>query len=323
MGTRTLGRFSSGTFLITGGTGSFGRQIAKSLLNLPVEEIRIFSRDEDLQRKMAAEFEDDRLKFLIGDVRDRDRLTEVMRMVDCVIHAAALKQVPDCENHPFEAVQTNILGAQNVKSASEVAGVSALVFISTDKAVKPVNAMGMTKALQEKIFLSPEMDHQTRICGVRYGNVLGSRGSVVPHFVDLKRQGKPLVVTHQDMTRFILTLRDAVSLVFSAISDGIDSELFVMKRPACKIFDLAEVVSEGKVPIRIGNIRAGEKIHETLVQEEEMRRSIEDSKFYRIRSYGSKGVPRLTSRLTEYTSENTKRMTRDEISELLRNEGWL
>jgi UDP-N-acetylglucosamine 4,6-dehydratase/5-epimerase len=311
------------TILVTGGTGSFGRQIAKSLLETPVREIRVLSRDEDLQHQMASSFEDSRLRFMIGDVRDMERVREATHRVDYVFHAAALKQVPDCETHPVEAVKTNILGAHNVKTAAQMENVEALVFISTDKAVKPVNAMGMSKALQEKIFLAPDSSERTRICGVRYGNVLGSRGSVVPLYASLKKEGQPLVVTHRDMTRFLLTLGDAIELVFTALLDGKPNEMFVMKRPACKILDLAEVIAEDQVPVKIGKVRPGEKIHETIVQEEEMRRSVEDENFFRICPYGTKGVPKLRSEYSEYTSENTRRMDKREIAALLRSEGWL
>ena len=311
------------TVLVTGGTGSFGKQIAKALLKTPVREIRVLSRDEDLQHQMESSFEDSRLRFVIGDVRDLERVRETTRGVDYVFHAAALKQVPDCEAHPMEAVKTNVIGASNVKTAALNENVEALVFISTDKAVKPVNAMGMSKALQEKIFLVPESVSHTRMCGVRYGNVLGSRGSVVPLYAGLKQKGQPLVVTHREMTRFLLTLGDAIDLVFTALLEGKPNEMFVMKRPACKILDLAEVFSEDKVPVKIGKVRPGEKIHETIVQEEEMRRSIEDDNFFRICPYGTRGVPQLRSEYLEYTSENTRRMDKGESASLLRSEGWL
>lgn len=311
------------TVLVTGGTGSFGRQITERLLATGVSEIRIYSRGEDLQHQMAAKYGDKRLNFIIGDVRDAERVSESIRNVDYVFHAAALKQVPDCELHPFEAVKTNVLGAHNVKLAAFKENVETVVFISTDKAVKPVNAMGMSKALQEKIFLTPELGSSTKVCGVRYGNVIGSRGSVVPLFAERKKRGEPLVVTNSEMTRFWLTLKDAINLVFKAMIDGDSMELFVMKRPACTILNLAQVMAEGKVKVEIGVIRPGEKIHETLVQEEEMRRCIEDDEFYRICPYGVSGVPNLKSSLTEYTSENTRQMKPDEIATLLKTEGWI
>lgn len=311
------------TVLVTGGTGSFGRQITQQLLNTPVKEIRIFSRGEDLQHQMAMNFPDSRLNFIIGDVRDFERVQEGLKGVDFVFHAAALKQVPDCELHPFEAVKTNILGAHNVKIASFQEQVEALIFVSTDKAVKPVNAMGMSKALQEKILLTPELWDSTRVCGVRYGNVIGSRGSVVPLFAERKKKGEPLIVTHPEMTRFWLSLKDAITLVFKALVDGKNMEMFVMKRPACRILDLAEVMSGGKVDVKVGKIRAGEKIHETLVQEEEMRRSIEDDEFYRILPFQSTQTPNQKSDFVEYTSSNTRQMNRDEISSTLKDEGWL
>ena len=316
-------KFIGQTVLVTGGTGSFGRQITKALLRTSVREIRVLSRDEDLQHQMASTYLDSRLKFLVGDVRDLERTKEAARNADIVVHAAALKQVPDCEVHPLEAVKTNIVGANNVKMAAQEEGVGTLVFISTDKAVKPVNAMGMSKALQEKIMLSPESSGNTRICGVRYGNVLGSRGSVVPRFIELKKRLEPIIVTHPDMTRFMLTLDDATALVLKALVDGRSREMIVMKKSACKILDLAEVIAEGKVPVKIGSVRAGEKIHETLVQEEEMRRSIEDGEYYHILPHGAEGVPDLTEDRIEYTSENTSQMTRSEVGSLLRTEGWI
>ncbi len=318
-----LDELNNKVVLVTGGTGSFGRTITSYLTKTDLKEIRILSRGEDMQHQMALKWNDSRIRFLIGDVRDENRVRECMRNVDCVFHAAALKQVPDCEHHPFEAVKTNIIGAQNVKAAAIDCGVQIVIFISTDKAVKPVNAMGMTKALQEKIMLSPENDGDTKFCGVRYGNVVGSTGSVIPLFAELRKQGKPLTVTHPEMTRFWLTLDDAMLLVSKALADGTNGDLMVLKRPACAIMDLAKVMSKGRVPVKLGSIRPGEKIHETLVNEEEMRRAIEENELFRICPPGTRGVPKVKSHFPEYTSANTKQMQISEIAKLLNSEGWL
>ena len=312
------------TILISGGTGSFGHQMTEELLKLDVKEIRIFSRGEELQHKMAMECPDKRLKFIIGDVRDYQRVLESTRNVDIILNAAALKQVPDCENHPLEAVKTNILGAHNVKEAAITNEVAKVLTISTDKAVKPVNAMGMTKALQEKIMTSDELDvGLTKFLVVRYGNVVGSRGSVIPIFKERIKKGLPIYVTDLRMTRFLLTLRDATQLAFKALLEGRGKEIFVLKRPACVIKDLAEVMANGKVKTLKGKIRPGEKIHETLVQEDEMRRAVEEDEYYVILPYGTKGVPKLTRALPEYTSENAQRLNKDNIRVLLKKEGYL
>ncbi len=318
-----IDKLDSKIVLVTGGTGSFGTQIIGQLLKSNVKEIRIFSRGEDLQHQMAVAYHDPRLNFIIGDVRDYERVQEATRNVDYVFHAAALKQVPDCETHPFEAVKTNIIGAHNVKISAFSQNVKMLIFISTDKAVKPVNAMGMSKALQEKVMLTPELRGNTAVCGVRYGKVVGSRGRVVPLFAERKKRGEPLIVTDPNMTRFWLTLTDAIHLVFKALVDGKPTELLVLKRPACRIVDLAEVMADGKVPVELGQIRAGEKIHETLVQEEEMRHCIEEDEYFRILPHESGGFSNIKNSYTEYTSANTHLMTKKEIELLLRDEGWL
>lgn len=312
------------TILITGGTGSFGHQMTDELLKTDVKEIRIFSRGEDLQHKMAMEYLDPRLNFIIGDVRDFQRALEATRNVDVVLNAAALKQVPDCEYHPFEAVKTNILGAHNVKEAAIINEVSRVLTISTDKAVKPINAMGMTKALQEKIMASNEAGVQTtKFLVIRYGNVIGSRGSVIPLFRDMIKKKQPLYVTDFRMTRFLLSLRDAIQLAFKALLDGRGNEIFVLKRPACLMKDLAETLAQGKVKVLEGDIRPGEKIHETLVQEDEMRRAVEEDEYYIIHPHGVKGVPKLKTKLLEYTSENARRLNKDEIRLLLEKEGFM
>ena len=254
-----IGRKISGkTILVTGGTGSFGSEIVRTLLRHEVREIRIMSRDEDLQHQMALNIADKRLKFIIGDVRDESRINDACSGVQIIFHAAALKQVPDCENHPLEAVKTNILGAANVKRAAMLNGVKDIVAISTDKAVKPINAMGMTKALQEKIFTSDITGSATsKFSVVRYGNVMGSRGSVIPLFRNRVAKGLPLFVTDFRMTRFLLSLGDAVQLVFKALLDAKGGEIFVLKKKACLVRELAEVIAEGKVEVIEGHIRAG------------------------------------------------------------------
>jgi len=312
------------TILITGGTGSFGHQMTDELLKTDVKEIRIFSRGEDLQHKMAIEYSGKRLNFVIGDVRDYQRVIEATRNVDVIFNAAALKQVPDCENHPFEAVKTNILGAYNVKEAAIAGGVSKVVTISTDKAVKPINAMGMTKALQEKIMTADELpSHLVRFMVIRYGNVIGSRGSVIPLFKERIQGRLPLYVTDFKMTRFLLSLKDAVQLAFKALLEGKGNEIFVLKRPACLVKDLAEVMANGKVKVLEGKIRPGEKVHETLVQEDEMRRAVEEEEYYVIHPYGTKGVPNLKGAIVEYTSENAQRLNKNGIRNLLKKEGHM
>lgn len=316
--------FGGKTVLITGGTGSFGHQMTEELLRFDVKEIRIFSRGEDLQHKMAIEYPDKRLNFIIGDVRDYQRVLEATRKVDVIFNAAALKQVPDCENHPLEAVKTNILGACNLKEVAITNDVSKVVTVSTDKAVNPINAMGMTKALQEKVMTSDELPtHKTKFLVIRYGNVIGSRGSVIPLFKERIQKRLPLYVTDFRMTRFLLTLKDATQLAFKALLEGKGKEIFVLKRPVCLIKDLAEVMAKGKVRVMEGQIRPGEKIHETLVQEDEMRRAVEEDEYYIIQPYGTKGVPKLKIQLHEYTSENAHRLDKDHIRALLEKEGHL
>jgi len=308
--------------MVTGGTGSFGHQMTEELLKSDVKEIRIFSRHEDLQHTMAIEYPDKRLNFIIGDVRDYERVLESTRKVDVIFNAAALKQVPDCERHPLEAVKTNILGACNVKEAAIVNDVSKVITISTDKAVKPINAMGMTKALQEKIMTTDELSgHNTNFMVIRYGNVMGSRGSVIPLFIGRIEKKLPLYVTDFRMTRFLMSLKDAVQLAFKALSEGKGNEIFVLKRPACLVKDLAEVMAEGRVKVLQGNIRPGEKIHEILVQEDEMRRAVENEEYYTIYSIGTKGVPKVKTPLLEYTSENACRFSKRELRILLENDG--
>jgi UDP-glucose 4-epimerase len=316
--------------LVTGGTGSFGHQITSSLLEMAPKEVILFSNDEKQLYDMSMEHENDKvLKFVLGDVRDFMRLMEVTKGVDIVFHAAALKQVPMCENHPFDAVQTNIVGAYNVKMAAIRNDVKKVVSISTDKAVKPVNVMGMTKAVQERVMLSNYVrNNGTKFVCVRYGNVVGSRGSVIPLFWSRIMRKQPLPVTDPKMTRFLLTLPEAIGLVFKATCETKDNEIYVKKMPSCEMADLAAVMGEelgGKsdYPVELTGVRPGEKIHETLVSEEEMYRAEETEDNYIIHPWGKLKEPKISGKVQEYTSFNTRRMSRAELKELLSKTGWL
>lgn len=316
--------------LVTGGTGSFGHQITSSLLEFNPKEIVIFSNDEKQQYDMSLEYgSDGALKFVLGDVRDYMRVLDVTKKINIVYHAAALKHVPMSEMHPFDAVQTNVMGAYNVKMASMRNNVDTVVTISTDKAVKPVNVMGMTKALQERIMLSNYVKNsETKFVCVRYGNVVGSRGSVIPLFWSIIMKNSPLTVTDPRMTRFMLTLPEAIELVFKATLDSGSNIIYVKKMPACLISDLAKVMGKelGKresYPINITGVRPGEKIHEILVSEEEMKRSVETEDNYIIHHYGTIKGPKVSGNVEEYTSFNTRRMSRPEIRRLLYESGWL
>jgi len=322
------------TILITGGTGSFGHQMVKELMVYKPKSIRIFSRDEDKQRLMQDEFNSHpiskKLEFLIGDVRDYDRLYAVTKDVDIIFHAAALKQVPAVESHPYEAVKTNIFGAYNVVKASVARKVKNVVAISTDKAVKPVNAMGMTKALQEKIILSDDLTKDsTKFCCVRYGNVLGSRGSVIPVWNSKIDKKQPLPITHKEMTRFLLTLSEAIDLVFYSLKHGKGGEIFVKKAPAAKMTDLALAYAELKTgkknyPLEFIGIRAGEKIDEILISEEEMRHSIESKDHFvinkeaKIDKFSTKSIISHE----QYSSSNTKHLTIDELKYIMKKLQW-
>jgi FlaA1/EpsC-like NDP-sugar epimerase len=317
--------------LITGGTGSFGHQIVSQLIEFKPNKIVIFSRDEKKQYDMQNEFEghSDLIEFIIGDVRDYTKIYEAMKNIDIVYHAAALKQVPNCEFHPFEAVKTNILGAENVRRASIENGVEVVVAVGTDKAVKPINVMGMTKAIQERIMLNPTNGKwDTKFICVRYGNVIGSRGSVIPFFKQRVEESKFLPVTDYKMTRFLLSLKDAIGLVFKATIEGETGQLFVKKMPACYVTDLAKAMSTAMTgkedySIKEVGIRPGEKIHEVLVSEEEMRRAVETGTHYIIHPHGKLETPCLIRDLKEYTSNNTKILNEDEIISLLKHEGWI
>lgn len=316
--------------LVTGGTGSFGCQITSSLMNMNPKEIILLSNDEKQQYDMSIEHGGNKaLKFVLADVRDFVRMLDVMKGIDIVFHAAALKHVPMCENHPFDAVQTNVIGAYNVKMAAVRNGVRKVVSISTDKAVKPVNVMGMTKALQERILLSNYVkNNDTKFVCVRYGNVVGSRGSVVPFFWSRLAKRQPLPVTDPKMTRFMLTLPEAIDLVFTATCETEDNEVYVRKMPACNMGDLAKVMAmelggSDNYPIEIVGTRPGEKMHEILVSEEEMKRVVETDDNYIICQYGKPKEPKLRAKMDEYTSANTKQMNKEEIKAMLSKAGWL
>jgi UDP-glucose 4-epimerase len=323
--------FSGKAVLVTGGTGSFGHQIVRDLLRLKPAAIHVYSRDEKKQYDMAMAYsEHPVLRFNLGDVRNLERTREAMRGIDIVFHAAALKQVPNCEYAPMEAVETNILGANNVRRAAIESKVQTVVSISTDKAVKPVNVMGMTKAIQERIMLDPTYGGGTTkfIC-VRYGNVLGSRGSVIPLFYRHIQKGRPLPITHSAMTRFQLTLKEAVQLVFWATAKGKAGDLWVQKMPAARILDLGRALALGLThkkdyPVSIVGMRPGEKMHEVLVSEEEMWRAEELAAHYVIPSWAKSQDRKATENInvTEYSSAGTRQLTQGEILAMLEAEGW-
>jgi FlaA1/EpsC-like NDP-sugar epimerase len=321
--------------LITGGTGSFGHQMIIELMQYKPKLIRIFSRDEDKQHSLRQELLEspilDKIQFVIGDVRDYDRMYSVTKDMDIIFHAAALKQVPSVEAHPYEAVKTNIIGAYNVVTAAVARKVSKVIAVSTDKAVKPVNAMGMTKALQEKLILSDEITKdKTTFCCVRYGNVLGSRGSVIPLWDKRLEQNKPLPITHPDMTRFVLTLTQAIDLVFYSLKNGKGGEIFVKKAPATKMVNLARAYAELKTgkknyPLDYIGIRAGEKIDEVLVSEEEMRRVSEKKDHFVIKreSLIDKNFLKKSTKLTEYGSGTITPLNIEELKSLMKKLKWV
>lgn len=317
--------------LVTGGTGSFGHQIISELVKFQPAKVVVFSNDEDQQYNMRKEYagQTKHLEFMLGDVRDYSKIVEATRNINIVYHAAALKHVPMGENHPFESVKTNILGAENVREAAIKNNVETVVTIGTDKGVKPVNVMGMTKAIQEKIMLNPINEKCfTKFVCVRYGNVIGSRGSVIPFFREKIKKGEFLPITSLKMTRFLLRLEEAIDLVFKATIEGETGQLFVKKMPACYMIDLAKAMTKAikgreDYPIKEVGIRPGEKIHEVLVSEEEMRRAVETETHYIVYPYGRLEKPRLIRDLKEYMSNNTQILNIEEIIQLLRKENWV
>src|SRR5690349_17708184 len=324
--------FKQRTLLITGGTGSFGNAVLRRFLHSDLREIRIFSRDEKKQDDMRKRYNHPKLKFYVGDVRNTRSVSDVMRGVDYCFHAAALKQVPSCEFHPMEAVRTNVLGAENVLEAAIQAGVRRVVTLSTDKAVYPINAMGISKAMMEKVMvaLSRNLEGtQTVICGTRYGNVMASRGSVIPLFVEQVLAGQPITVTDPSMTRFMMTLEDAVELVLYAFQHGANGDIFVQKAPAATVAVLAralvELMGRPDHPTREIGTRHGEKLYEALLTREEFATADDLGDYYRVRSDGrdlnysifvEEGEQRL-NRTEEYNSHNTQRLDVAAMKELL------
>jgi UDP-glucose 4-epimerase len=323
--------FDDGVLMITGGTGSFGNTVLSRFLNTGVREIRVFSRDEKKQEDMRIALNNSKLRFYIGDVRDHDSVSQAMRGVDFVFHAAALKQVPSCEFHPMEAVRTNVLGTENVLNAATASGVKRVVVLSTDKAVYPINAMGMSKALAEKLMVAKARMQQPGraiFCATRYGNVMGSRGSVIPLFIEQLKAGKPLTVTDPNMTRFLMSLEDSVDLVLYAFTHGEQGDIFVQKAPASTLGDLAAALREifnPKAQTRIIGTRHGEKLYESLISREEMAHAQDLGGYFRVPSdnrelnyakYFSEGEESI-SRLDDYTSHNTQRLNVEQVKALL------
>ena len=282
--------FKNKVLMITGGTGSFGNAVLKRFLLTDIGEVRIFSRDEKKQEDMRVSLNNDKLKFNIGDIRDYNSVFHAMRGVDYVFHAAALKQVPSCEFYPMEAVRTNVMGTENVLNAATANNVERVVVLSTDKAVYPINAMGISKAMAEKVMVAKsriQLENDTIFCATRYGNVMASRGSVIPLFVSQIQSGLPLTITDSKMTRFLMSLEDSVDLVLHALKHGKQGDLFVQKSPASTIKDLAQAITElFKIEsfIKLIGTRHGEKLYETLISREEMINAEDMSKYYRIRA---------------------------------------
>jgi UDP-glucose 4-epimerase len=323
--------FSDRTLLITGGTGTFGNAVVRRFLETGVREIRVFSRDEKKQHDMRLAYANPKLKFYIGDVRRPEGLRDAMIGVDFVFHAAALKQVPTCEFYPMEALLTNSLGAENVMNAALQAGVKRLIVLSTDKAAYPINAMGISKAMMEKLALAKSRvaaDQGLTICATRYGNVMASRGSVIPLFAEQIKQGKPLTLTDPHMTRFMMSIDDALDLVVYAYEHGEPGDLFVQKAPAATIETLALAMKQvygADNPIRVIGTRHGEKQYETLLTREEMGRADDQGSYFRVRAdnrdlnydrYFVEGETDVST-LKDYHSHNTHRLDVDEMAELL------
>jgi UDP-glucose 4-epimerase len=324
--------FDNKVLMITGGTGSFGNTVLKRFLDTAVREIRIFSRDEKKQEDMRIALGNDKVKFYIGDVRDYDSLKQAMVGVDYIFHAAALKQVPSCEFYPMEAVRTNVVGTENVLNAAIDSGVTRVVVLSTDKAVYPINAMGISKAMAEKLAVAKSRsvpEGGTVICTTRYGNVMASRGSVIPLFAEQLRSGEPLTVTDPKMTRFLMSLEDSVDLVLHAFEHGQQGDIFIQKAPASTVEDLAQALKElfGKAnDIKVIGTRHGEKLYESLVSREEMAKSEDMGRYYRIpadnrdlnyKKYFVEGEERINE-FDDYTSHNTHRLDVPGVIEILK-----
>jgi UDP-N-acetylglucosamine 4,6-dehydratase len=326
--------FTGKTLMITGGTGSFGNAVLNRFLKTDIGEIRIFSRDEKKQDDMRHEFQAkmpevaDKIKFYIGDVRDLQSVKGAMHGVDYIFHAAALKQVPSCEFFPMEAVRTNVIGTDNVLTAAIEEGVECVICLSTDKAAYPINAMGITKAIEEKVSVAKSrMSGKTKICCTRYGNVMCSRGSVIPLWIDQIKSGNPITITEGSMTRFIMSLEEAVDLVLFAFEHGENGDLLIQKAPACTIQTQAEAVCElfggKKEDIKVIGIRHGEKMYETLLTNEECAKAVDMGNFYRVPAdnrglnydkYFKEGDEKRNT-LTEFNSNNTRRLNLEETKE--------
>lgn len=326
--------FQDKTLLITGGTGSFGNAVLNRFLNSDIKEIRIFSRDEKKQHDMRTELRNEKVKFYIGDVRDYNCIEAALRGVDYVFHAAALKQVPSCEFYPLEAVKTNILGTENVLNAAIANSVKKVICLSTDKAVYPINAMGVSKAMMEKIMVAKSrISADTILVGTRYGNVMASRGSVIPLFHEQIRSNQPITVTDPEMTRFMMTLDDAVELVLYAFEHGNSGDIFVQKSPASTIGELAEAMKKiyaSNVPVNIIGTRHAEKLFETLLGREELLNAEDLGDYYRIAAdnrdlnynkFFSEGNGSIAE-LDDYHSHNTRRLQQDELIALLNKIGY-
>lgn len=325
--------FKNKILLITGGSGSFGNAVLDKFLDSDIAEIRIFSRDEKKQHDMRVKYNNPKIKFFIGDVRNKESISPAMSDVDFVFHAAALKQVPSCEFFPIEAVKTNVLGTENVLTVAIENNVSKVICLSTDKAVYPINAMGVSKAMMEKTFVAKSRNtSKTTICGTRYGNVMASRGSVIPHFFKQIQEGINITVTDPEMTRFMMTLEDAVNLVLYAFKNGNPGDIFVQKSPATTIGELAHTMKEiynSKVSIENIGIRHAEKVHETLLSKEERMVSQDLGDYFRIPSdnrdlnynkYFFEG--KESKKVSEYNSSNTRQLDKKELIELLAKIGY-
>ena len=323
--------FDDSVLMITGGTGSFGAAVLNRFLNTDVREIRIFSRDEKKQEDMRIALNNKKLKFFIGDVRNESSITQAMKGVDYVFHAAALKQVPSCEFYPMEAVRTNIIGTENVLNAASISGVQRVVVLSTDKAVYPINAMGVSKAMAEKIMVArsrSQSEGETVYCATRYGNVMASRGSVIPLFVSQIKTGKPLTVTDPNMTRFLMSLEESVDLVLYAYANAEQGDIFVQKAPSSTIGDLAQALQElfdRQVGVSVIGTRHGEKPYESLISREEMAHAQDLGQYYCIPAdnrdlnyakYFNEGEEKIST-LEDYTSHNTSRLNVSQIKKLL------
>lgn len=325
--------FDEKILLITGGTGSFGSTVLRRFINEPFKEIRIFSRDEKKQEDQRLHYRDPRLRYYIGDIRDSRAVSNAVKGVDYIFHAAALKQVPSCEFHPMEAVKTNIIGTDNLLEAAIAAGVSRVVCLSTDKAVYPINAMGMSKAMMEKVMVAKSrlaLGSSTVITGTRYGNVLASRGSVIPLFVDQISKGLPLTITDPEMTRFVMTLGEAVDLVLYAFQNGQNGDLFVQKAPSATIETLAravlEIVGADSHPMKVIGTRHGEKLYETLLSREEMVIAQDMGDYYRVppdnrdlnySAFVEQGESEI-SRAQDFNSHNTRLLNQSEMAAKLK-----